>query len=463
MDTLCIPPINYETQASIPDLQSIKNMAIEKMNAIYAGAAATLVLDSEIRNIAHLPNTVTDIMTVEARILFCGWSTRSWTLQESSLSPATLFALDKDVYNSTSNSPAQGNASISDAAIKAMQRQIHDLFLSSQLPLRNPIRRLTSAAEHDSELFCLAWNAMLDRSSTQTASVPAILANILRISSSRILELPEAQRVPTLIRNQNILPIDMLYNTGSRVHANKSTATARSQAREKQSLKWRAWQMLRKDSWRSSDLESSVSRFEITQYSSTPSQARNRWVPSSISGDFWTTSQPLSHQAVLGDELGGFGTILLNQHDRLHLPKDSPRGPTVLILRNQIIRSNKYTLAFTKARRTIRILVEQVLQSGDDLVKEKSFGSDMQYCFLIDCRKWSRLQEGQGLQGARLRVLETTVEGGKHPTKTFNTTHDCPLRITFITEQIENCPEYDVTQDQCHAINILYCKPRHGQ
>jgi hypothetical protein len=61
---------------------------------VYSSSSHTLVLDDEMR---MLPVSADD-PTKLAYSQCCGWTTRSWTLQEGSLSPSTVFALADGIY-----------------------------------------------------------------------------------------------------------------------------------------------------------------------------------------------------------------------------------------------------------------------------------------------------------------------------------------------------------------------------
>ena len=76
------------------DFDMVKNLAIQRMNRIYAAAKFTVVLDAELQTISRdEPEEV-----VLAYTLYSVWSTRAWTLQEGNLAPQTLFALSDGLY-----------------------------------------------------------------------------------------------------------------------------------------------------------------------------------------------------------------------------------------------------------------------------------------------------------------------------------------------------------------------------
>lgn len=98
IDVLCIPPAGQRSttmnESGTNDFDMVKNLAIQRMNRIYAAAKFTVVLDAELQTISRdEPEEV-----VLAYTLYSVWSTRAWTLQEGNLAPQTLFALSDGLY-----------------------------------------------------------------------------------------------------------------------------------------------------------------------------------------------------------------------------------------------------------------------------------------------------------------------------------------------------------------------------
>jgi hypothetical protein len=108
LDTLCIP--------SDESLSDLRKQSINEMDLVYAGADRVLVLDAELENITTATQVFTglqrrdvvsfssimtttlapsydDTLRVAAHILRSTWMTRSWTLQEGSLSRSCAIQL----------------------------------------------------------------------------------------------------------------------------------------------------------------------------------------------------------------------------------------------------------------------------------------------------------------------------------------------------------------------------------
>jgi hypothetical protein len=80
MDTLCIPvDSGYD---------ELRREAINKMAAYYAQAAGILILDSELQTLRIAELEATEVL---ARIAYCAWAGRCWTLQEGAISLICYF------------------------------------------------------------------------------------------------------------------------------------------------------------------------------------------------------------------------------------------------------------------------------------------------------------------------------------------------------------------------------------
>jgi hypothetical protein len=219
MDTLCIPP--HATADRIPDFANVKSLAIASMNIIYAESFATLVLDAELQ--PKCGPTIRNA-TLPAYLHCCGWNTRAWTLQEGGLPKRTIFALTNKIWE-----PPVFSWTISDPWHRRYpppsptEAILIDHYLAKRLGTWGKERRWVNDGAN---LYTKTWNSLLQRSSGEAADIPAILANILGISSYKVLQQPtDSQRIGVTIRRQSAFPIGILYNTGPRVQASRYAAS----------------------------------------------------------------------------------------------------------------------------------------------------------------------------------------------------------------------------------------------
>jgi hypothetical protein len=203
MDTFCIPPNDSSVQ--LLDFDDVKRLAIHNMNMVYATSMATLVLDSELQQ--HC-NSSTQTSKLLAYIRCCGWTTRSWTLQEAGLAPETMYAVGNEIKR------LQGRKIKGWSLEDQLVRRLKCLVLADGQRVWKR-RRLNEA-----EFYTRTWNELLHRISGEQIDVPAILANMLGASTYRVLQQKtESQRIGVMIRQHRKLPVSILYNTGPRLKA----------------------------------------------------------------------------------------------------------------------------------------------------------------------------------------------------------------------------------------------------
>jgi hypothetical protein len=76
------------------------------------------------------------------------------------------------------------------------------------------------------EKYTKIWNELLDRASSLPADTPAIFANLLGVSAYEVLNRDTNEaRMAFIIRQQRVLPLEMLYNTGPRLQQRLNTQT----------------------------------------------------------------------------------------------------------------------------------------------------------------------------------------------------------------------------------------------
>ncbi|KAF4624974.1 hypothetical protein G7Y89_g13195 [Cudoniella acicularis] len=271
MDTLCIP-VSKDGDAPdvVQDVNHLKHEAIDKMAFIYAGASATLVLDSELHQRGvDLDRSGSDVDLL-GKILCSTWMRRCWTLQEGALTKKAFFQCRNGVVS---------------PAIPVTELQHHDLldhedikriggpwifvyslwklyffFLAQthrdlrnhtdpirshvqtqlQISARRPLEllsRIDGSDEHQDirfarkfglvmpkgqrEKLCMVWNALSVRSTTKAEDLPAIFSNLLDFNTYQIFSLPPQQRLKSILTNLDKLPLDILFNPGPRIDAGR--------------------------------------------------------------------------------------------------------------------------------------------------------------------------------------------------------------------------------------------------
>jgi hypothetical protein len=475
MDTLCIPPTQYIKNHS--DLEHVKGIAIDGMNKIYAEANATLVLDSEIQKFSGRPSNPVDLITLKAMVSCCGWSTRSWTLQEGALSPDTYFALSdgpfrlSDVRNPSGGSDvlqvhedaplsrfrpttsmegtstSSANASCIQAALKA---QMDGNYEAMRLEIW---RETISPAADNAITFYKTWNALLRRASTQTETDPVILANILRLSPFRVLQQPEEKWVSTLIRNQPIIPIEILFNPGPRSYST-SAATTIDDLLEKSAMPERGvsrnwFRML-------NDLEVGLPR----KSRNITSRPTNRWVPVSISGAPWrfpprATWAPSLAKIKQMKVRPAPSNALFNLHGRLFITQDDRRRPLVALVRDCEIHGEAFNLSIPLDRdgKTARLHARRVLQPDQDIAHSRADNPMREYCFLIDRDDLFGQEKGALIRGAELHVLRTETSD---EVKVLATIYSNPLILNTEAAEAPNMTEHIATLDKNHVVSIVY-------
>lgn len=312
MDTLCIPVQTAPPAESIPEeiLQDVKGKAIDRMNPVYASSQHTLVLDAELRMIPMATNHTTKLAYIQC----CGWTTRSWTLQEGYLLPSTMYAFSDGIYSHNtaqldvpqSPPPVRGinglRVSPLDPGFPArqfdslVQREIWALSSVQYLGIWGPFKpRITRYPEVLlRDRFARVWNELLDRVSSLPADTPAILANLLGVSAYEVLERKtEQERIALIIRQQKVLPVELLFNTGPRLRGRLSTHLSESRAGS---------QMQHHVTAQETTPEESIGLLEISALQT--QSFKNGWVPASIEGDkYLQTLEAKFYLQVLEDRL----------------------------------------------------------------------------------------------------------------------------------------------------------------
>lgn len=142
--------------------------------------------------------------------------------------------------------------------------------------------------------FARVWNELLDRVSSLPADTPAILANLLGVSAYEVLERKtEQERIALIIRQQKVLPVELLFNTGPRLRGRLSTHLSESRAGS---------QMQHHVTAQETTPEESIGLLEISALQT--QSFKNGWVPASIEGDkYLQTLEAKFYLQVLEDRL----------------------------------------------------------------------------------------------------------------------------------------------------------------
>lgn len=211
MDTLGIP-VGLENA-------SLRAIAINKMDLIYAGARDVLVLDPELQQISleGLPQE-----EISAHILCSPWITRCWTLQEAQLSSNWYAQFADGIFDPRS---AHRRLMNDLGSYTASKEKFDDLgCLKYELLVEWYYRQLH---KHNlSELgltvkvndpFHMEWDNLAQRSTTKKEDIHCILANMLGFSAGELLGLPYEERMKAILCTQTTLPLKLFFNPGPRI------------------------------------------------------------------------------------------------------------------------------------------------------------------------------------------------------------------------------------------------------
>lgn len=243
-DTLCIPVK--------PEDARLRNVAIDSMASIYAGAHVVLVLDAELMNNPY------SIVECLPRIACSIWMCRSWTLQEGVLSKRYAFQfhdatlIRRSWWQSVHRDPSSRRWDW------ARHGHTHDQITG---PLRyrdsgsneyQPMNNLLSighpSEEHvelarmldrrlandffdtrygtQSQRFVLVWNALACRSTTKPEDLFLILSNLLSLSPLDVQAISPELRLPAIITSLDAIPFSLLMDPGPKHIRQDSNASS---------------------------------------------------------------------------------------------------------------------------------------------------------------------------------------------------------------------------------------------
>ena len=195
LDTLCIPVHSKYYDLKI---KSINNMA-----RIYAGAGRVIVLDSELENFS-VTEMREDVTNVLALIKCSPWMSRSWTLQEGTLSLTVLLRF-KDM--------AKDLKALLISANKDECRIAHELMSHNAMPFLHleDTQIPEDLQPFNMYQFITIWNSLLKRNTMMPSDVPGMFATLLNLQPEEIMNLPPVHRMRKIVRSQRMVPISLLF------------------------------------------------------------------------------------------------------------------------------------------------------------------------------------------------------------------------------------------------------------
>lgn len=482
MDTFCIP-VQVATPGlpiSIDDLNDVKGKAIDNMNIVYSSSSHTLVLDAELRMIPVSADHPTKLAYVQC----CGWTTRSWTLQEGCLPPSTVYALADGIYSSDAKQFGQrfglGKLNIAVRVAYALRgkrfttpslviairgltpetvarcfdysvhSEIWTAFSNRNFSIWDQVNLFIGSRQtawHLRTKYAEIWNELLDRSSSQPADTPAIFANLLGVSAYEVLKKDtEHERVALIIRQQTALPIEMLFNTGPRLQSRLDTRNHRSSAAVQPQQDLAALEYA---------AEESIGLLDMSEPQT--QTFKNGWVPARISGE--RISHPLKGELYLQVFENCLQVHEKGKEQHPHMLTttrlDIPTSPFVLSWQCQT-KDQEITSCTQKTMMVVTRVIDAAAQRAQENHEETVLG----HCFLYDPGSILAMSHGliEHAQGAHLVILSRS-EGR------LTTRYSEPIRLRVAKKrhELEMLPVYK-SECNIHAsdgkeyVDILYGK-----
>ncbi|KAL5341878.1 hypothetical protein BJX70DRAFT_357318 [Aspergillus crustosus] len=213
IDTLCIP-----------HRSDVRSLAIQRIRKVYTAAARTMVLDTELMLINSDSCTK---MEVCLRVLYySGWIRRLWTLQEGMAAEEKLFVLlsDRAVNIGTIpymllNKVDQGELSIFQEGIATMAAAAWYSYFQEPTDHTSAFHRLVIQEGSGAQGAIIAWNwfNVATRASSKDRDRPTVLAGLLNLDISKILNIKETdERMRTIYSMLDMFPQDVLFLDGPR-------------------------------------------------------------------------------------------------------------------------------------------------------------------------------------------------------------------------------------------------------
>lgn len=436
MDTLCIPVQIAPPGIPIPEtvLQDIKGKAIDKMNIVYSSSSYTLVLDAEMRMIPMAADHTTKLAYIQC----CGWTTRSWTLQEGCLSPSTVYAFSDGIYSHESARLAVPQFATlppdscgPDHDFVALQ---FDSLVQREIWTSSSVRNFSVWDHYKPDLprrknflvrdrFAGVWNELLDRVSSLPADTPAIFANLLGVSAYEVLKRKtEQERIALIIRQQKVLPIELLFNTGPRLRGRLNAHGPESRARARIQHGFITWENTPEE-W-----------IGLIPMSELQTQSfNNGWVPASISlGD--KCLQPLMAKYYL--------QVL---DDRLRVHHNGIEGPAFMYttLSPHI---PMFTFVFQLHCCQRLIAIDSVVDDSTYSAQHQSNEQVLGHCFMYDPGLMTAMRQGRIDHAPGCHLLILSRSGGR-----LTTRYSSPIRLSLCTEERQTLRRFPMLECKCNC------------
>jgi hypothetical protein len=232
LDTFCIP-----VSSSRPEL---KRLAIRHITPVFQGADDVLVLDAGLRKCPMKPRkslwrSAYD-EEITAHILASKWVRRAWTLEEGALARECQVQLargsirlgdiaraDNDWFQTRVDGIWCTKAISVDPGNLLFRVSLRPLLSGTLNEFRkNAITRndrherkkgYATFAKTRSSQFVMAWNELLERSSTEYEERLLILGNILDFNTRILAEMRVEERLPSMISSCGEIPMSLMFNS----------------------------------------------------------------------------------------------------------------------------------------------------------------------------------------------------------------------------------------------------------
>ncbi|RTE69028.1 hypothetical protein BHE90_016592 [Fusarium euwallaceae] len=229
MDTLCIPVTHPgDDDRTRREIRRLKGEAIKQITQIYAGASEVLVLDRDLETL-ETPTTLIQPWECAVRILSSTWAQRGWTLEEGSIAQSCVFRIADRPYDmdmlTDDTCFKQLPASVTSPLWKAWWnfQMVLPAILGRELgeekrrlTVEPSFRRRHLESYQRIPQFVRIWNSLVTRSTTREEDGVIILTNLLDFHVSRLLQTPEDDRLPLVIKSCAEFPVSLMYAADQR-------------------------------------------------------------------------------------------------------------------------------------------------------------------------------------------------------------------------------------------------------
>ena len=181
LDTLCIPryPNNAQDQSLCLLTKDSRQKAIKRMRDIYREAECVLALDSEMLR-CSITSPPLELLT---KLLFSGWQSRLWTLQEATMAHSIYIQLEDGVKELET---------LADELEMQMKRGDFDATPSLPIMVLRQCfipRILNGSLKQDGyHPHYAALDALRTRSTSRPSDEPSYVASILGLNLDKVLE-----------------------------------------------------------------------------------------------------------------------------------------------------------------------------------------------------------------------------------------------------------------------------------